>query len=397
MEIKYTNKKYNYVFILIACIWLFFSCIFIIKAFNESKFYDWLSGNTVIQSNTLLGQKIINIENTIQANEAVKKQEYEKALQLISWNQSNDYYNRGTIQTLLAYKNALQSTISWLENAQVLVAQVQQNFDIAKKLSTSPTITNAILDDKKTINSLSTVVDIKTCYGIGQTIVMNIDDIISTIKNINNTLDQEESYINQWAKSLDTACYERLIYIVKTSRQQVGELWLQIQKDATKYTADFSDKINDPKICIQTPYENIIPSTIQGKQALEEYQLQHSNTVEVLKSNDSTSIKQLCNQAKNDAQINQNIESSVQELLQKLQDNTTENQEQQRVTNKVNYKDFFNKDEKKALQQIKATNEWRINTILNIRGKGNYDPEQYINNMFNQFYGNSGDFINLHK
>ena len=182
-----------------------------------------------------------------------------------------------------------------------------------------------------------------------------------------------------------------------TSRQQVGELWLQIQKDATKYTADFSDKINDPKICIQTPYENIIPSTIQGKQALEEYQLQHSNTVEVLKSNDSTSIKQLCNQAKNDAQINQNIESSVQELLQKLQDNTTENQEQQRVTNKVNYKDFFNKDEKKALQQIKATNEWRINTILNIRGKGNYDPEQYINNMFNQFYGNSGDFINLHK
>ncbi|MEI8008636.1 MAG: hypothetical protein WCI00_04450 [bacterium] len=151
----------------------------------------------VIQSNTLLEQKIINIENTIQANEAVKKQEYEKALQLISGNQSNDYYNRGTIQTLLAYKNALQSNISGLENAQILIAQAQQNFDIAQKLSTAPAITNAILDNKKTINSLSTVVDIKTCYGIGQTIIMNIEDIISTIKKINNTLDQEESYINQ--------------------------------------------------------------------------------------------------------------------------------------------------------------------------------------------------------
>ena len=397
MKIKLPHKKYSYVCIIIACIWFFFSCIFIIGAFNESKLYDWLYGNTVIQSNTLLGQKIVHIENTIQANEAVKKQEYEKALQLISGNQSNDYYNRGTIQTLLAYKNALQSSISWLENAQVLVAQAQQNFDIAKKLSTSPTITNAILDDEKTIASLSTVIDIKTCYGVGQTIIMKVDDITATIQSIKDKLDQEEMYITQRAKSLDTACYEKLTHILKTSRQQVGELWLQIQKDEKKYTADLSDKINDPKICIQIPYENIIPSIVQGKQGLEEYQLQHSNTVEALKNNDSTSIQELCNQAKNDAQINQNIESSIQELLQKLEDNTTTNQEQQRATNKVNYKDFFNKDEKKALQEIKATNEWRINTILNIRGKGNYNAEQYINNMFNQFYGNSGDFIDLHK
>ena len=397
MEIKSPLKKYTYVCIIIACIWLFFSCIFIIGAFNESNFYDWLSGNAAIQSKTLLGEKIVHIENTIQANEAVRKQEYEKALQLISGNQSNDYYNRGTIQTLLAYKNALQSSISWLENAQVLVAQAQQNFDIAKKLSTSPTITNAILDDEKTITSLSTVIDIKTCYGVGQTIIMKVDDIMTTIQSIKDTLDQEEIYIAQRAKSLDTACYEKLTHILKTSRQQVGELWLQIQKDETKYTADLSDKINDPKICIQIPYENIIPSIVQGKQGLEAYQLQHSNTVEALRNNDSASIQELCNQAKNDAQINQNIESSIQELLQKLEDNTTRNQEQQRATNKVNYKDFFNKDEKKALQEIKATNEWRINTILNIRGKGNYNAEQYINNMFNQFYGNSGDFIDLHK
>jgi len=204
---------------------------------------------------------------------------------------------------------------------------------------------------------LSTVVDIKTCYGIGQTIISSMKDIASTIQNIKKTLDQEEEYINKRAKSLDAACYEKLNYILDTSREQVGLLGLQMQNNTTKYTSDFSDKIEDPLICIQTPYENIIPSIIKGRQGLQSYQQQHQNTIEALKSNDSKSIKELCDQTKNDAQINQQIESSVQELLQKLEDNKIENQQQKRSTNEVNYKDFLNENEKKALEEIKATNQ----------------------------------------
>lgn len=397
MEVKYINNKNNYLFTIIACIWLFFSCIFIINAFNEWKIYDGLAGKIPVDIESILGQKIINIQNTLQANEAIKKWEYEKALQLISWNKSEDYYNRWTIQTLLAYKNALQSSISWLQDAQIFIAQSQQNFTIAKKLSTSSTIKNAIIDNKNIIDSLSAVVDIKTCYGIGQGIISNINDTNTTIKNIKTTLNQEEIYINKRAHSLDPVCYEKLVYILDSSREQVGLLQLQMQKNTTKYISDFSDKIEDPILCIQAPYENIISSIIKGKQWLEQYQQQHISTIEALKSNDSRSISDLCNQTKNDAQINQQIENSVQELLQKLEDNKTENKEQTRSTNEIKYKDFFDEDEQKALQEIKTTNEWRINTMLDIKGKWNYNPEKYINDMFNQFYGNSGDFINLHK
>jgi hypothetical protein len=66
----------------------------------------------------------------------------------------------------LAYKGGIQNTISGLEDAQIFITQAQQNFDIAKKLSTSPTITQAIIDNQKTIRGVSTVVDIKICYGI---------------------------------------------------------------------------------------------------------------------------------------------------------------------------------------------------------------------------------------
>ena len=380
----------------IACIWLFFSCIFIVKAINESKIYDGLENNSPINKNTALGQKIANIQNTIQANDAIKNQEYEKALQLITGDSSEDYYNRGTIQTLLAYKDALQSNISWLENAQIVLAQAKQNFDVAKKLSISPTTTNAIIENQKTIESLSTVVDIKTCYGIWQTIITNVKDIISNIKDIQNTLDEEEKQIKINSK-LDTPCYQKLTYIVNTSKKQINLFQLQMEKNTTNYISDFSDKIENPMICVQNPYENILPSILKGKQWIEEYKQQHINTIKALQSNTSENIQQLCNQAKNDAQINQEIQSSVQELLQKLEDNKDKSQEQKRSTNEAKYKDFFNENEKKALQNIKSTNQGWIETILNIRGKSNYNPEQYINDMFNQFYGNSGDFIDLHK
>jgi len=257
----------------------------------------------------------------------------------------------------LAYKNGAQSSISGLENAQIFLAQAQQNFTIAKKLSTNFKINKAIEKNQNTIDSLSTVVDIKTCYGIGQTIIIHINDILDTIKDIKTTLHQEEVYLQEKTKILDTECYEKLVYILDTSRDQVGLLQVQIQKNSTTYISDFSDKIENPMMCIKIPYENIIASTIKGKVGLEVYQLQHSNTVEALKSNDSQRIKELCDQSKNDAEINQQIQSSVQELLEKLEDNTSKNQEQKRATDEIKYKDFFSEDEKKALQEIKTINQ----------------------------------------
>lgn len=161
------------------------------------------------------------------------------------------------------------------------------------------------------MTSLSTVVDIKTCYGIGQTIISSLDDINTTIKNIENVLDKANVIIEQKAKTLDTPCYQKLRDIVDTSQEQVGMLQLEMNKNKTKYLSDFSDKIDDPMICIQTPYDNILPSIIKGKQWLETYQQQHQNTIDALTSNDPQLIKELCDQSKNDAQINQQIESSA--------------------------------------------------------------------------------------
>jgi hypothetical protein len=138
-----------------------------------------------------------------------------------------------------------------------------------------------------TINTLSPVIDIKTCYGIGQAIISKIKDIVSTVESIKKTLQQEDTDITKKAGTLNDECYQKLRSIVDSSKEQVGMLQIQMQENANTYRSDFSDKIKDPMICIQTPYDNILPSMIKGKQGLEEYQQQHQNTIDVLQSNDS--------------------------------------------------------------------------------------------------------------
>lgn len=393
MDTKHIIKKNIHIFTIIAVIWLVFSSIHIIQAANEWNLFDALyKGET--PTSKKVAKKIDQIQNTFEANNKIKNQDYETALSLISGTRSEDYYNRGTIQTLLAYQNALESNISGLETAQILVTQAQNNFEIAKKLWPSTAIHQAIKNNQSTIENLSPIIDVKTCYTIGQNIISSLGSIDTTIQNIKTTLDQEE-------KSIDTAnlsqeCNQKLHTIVDTSKEQVNLLQNNMKYNKKIYLSDFSDKLQDPMICITTPYDNILPSIIKGKEWLEKYQETHQNSLEAIQSKDETRITELCEQTKNDAQIQQNIENAIEELLSKLEENTTQ-QKQKWASQDIQYKDFFSEKESEILKEIEEINQWWIYNTLNIRGRKNYKPQIFIDTMFNQFYGNSGDFIDLHK
>jgi hypothetical protein len=112
---------------------------------------------------------------------------------------------------------------------------------------------------------------------LGKAKVLFVNDNNSTIAaynqeakiikvNIKETLKQADTIITKKANILDTVCYQKLHDIIDQSTQQVGLLQLQMDKNKTKYLSDFSDKIEDPMICIQTPYDNILPTLTKGKQ-----------------------------------------------------------------------------------------------------------------------------------
>ena len=333
MEKKNIDKKRYYVVWIIAWIWCIFSCRALIQIAYQS------------QANNLP-----EIQKAIEANTAFTKQEYEKALELISGTKDEDYYNRGTIQTVLAYKYGVQNSVSWLELAQTYINEAQQSFELAKKLSSQKNILQAIHNNQQTVGTVSTVIDIKTCYSIGQGILTNMTNVIDTLQSIKSTLDTEIQTINSHKKNLETICYQKLQTIADISKQQIDMLDDQMQQNRKKHTSDFSDKKENPLLCIQSPYDNTIPFIEKGKKWLESYQQQHQSTIEALQSQNKTAIQELCNQAKNDSQIQEKLDTDIQEMIQKTEKNQKEPTTVPWQT--TEYKNFLWEDEKKILQEI---------------------------------------------
>lgn len=397
---KVTTTHHTKKHIIISAIWLIFCSICIFQAIREGKVYDNIYSNKEIYNSENIQQETLHIKKTITANEAIKNKNYETALTLISGNTSEDYYNRWTIQTLLAYKNGLQKNISWRESAKIFITQAQNSFDIAQKLSPSKSIQNAIHKNKNNTDILANIINIKTCYGIGQQIITSIHTTQNISQDIKKILKEEEKHLAKKHYNIDNECHQKLKYIMESSKEQINLLQWEMEYNKQKYVHDISEKIEDPLLCIELPYQNILASLTQGNLWLKKYQEGHQNIIDAFEKGTKESIDEICKENKNDAEINQDIENSVQDMLEKLS-NTQEKREEKKQNKKnsqtIQYKNFFTEKETKELKEIQDINQIRIENTLKTRGKWNYEAERYINNMFNQFHGNSWDFINLHK
>ncbi|MEI7920156.1 MAG: hypothetical protein WCH65_08680 [bacterium] len=90
-------------------------------------------------------------------------------------------------------------------------------------------------------------------------------NVIDTLQSIKSTLDTEIQTINSHKKNLETICYQKLQTIADISKQQIDMLDDQMQQNRKKHTSDFSDKKENPLLCIQSPYDNTIPFIEKGK------------------------------------------------------------------------------------------------------------------------------------
>ncbi len=372
------NKKISSLFF--PALWLIFAVIFLISLSYQSKAFD-------LENNP-------NLQNLLKASSAVQQYQYEKALLLITGQKSQDYYNRWTLQTLIAYQDALQKTVTWLQNAQILITQAQQNFTKAQQLQLSNTLNPYIQKNLETTQTLSTIIGIKTCYGMGQSIINTLDTIISgQIPNIQELLNNENNLIQ--TTNLPAWCADKLQNIATTSQRQMTSLQTTLIRHKESYNSDFKKKIQDPQTCTDNPYDTDFDEIIAGQKALQTYQQNHENTIETLKDQSSQEIAFLCDQAKDDSQINEEIDQDIQNLANNFPDDKQAKPATIPTPNQKKYQEFFDQNEKKILQEIKNINIQWINKTLEIKGSWDYTPQSYIDQMFNQFYGNPADFTKI--
>jgi len=375
---------------------------------NSIETYSWI---------TDLPTEVQEQIDEIESYQFFKEHNYPEAIRAITWQSSRSYYNLGTLKTLRAYNQALWSTLSWLQKARYLIADAYKDFDTAEKIKLNDTLDTYIQVNKILSQKLWTVIQVKTCYGEYSAIIEALQGFTSQLNDTKSLLADEEKKIDA-NKRIDAECLQNLKNINTASQIQLNQLQHQIEGYDRIYKSDFVDSINQPIGCLNSNMTDIGPAIDDAQKSVNEFTDSHKNTITALGSQDQDIIKSLCDFSKNDAQINEQIDNSLSELLQQLQNNLDQKQQQSQKNSDENenrqtsseknhqtpaletsgssddiqYKNVFEEDELKLLQQIDTNNKSLIQQIQNIKWAGRYNAKSLLNKLFEDFYGETSTF-----
>jgi len=183
-----------------------------------------------------------------------------------------------------------------------------------------------------------------------------------------------QTCFDQWQNTLSTS---------QTNLQNLRQILTDQEKIQQK---DLVKKRNDVTLCIDKQDPSVIQNISDTQQMIIQFQESHQQSTSIRSLQDPELITQLC-QAKDDAQINQSMQSTIDKLLSSLNEKPSTSNLQP-STNTPQYIPL-NANEQKLLESIEQKNKIRIRQIQRLKSDPNYQGLDYINTLFNEFYGNT--------
>lgn len=439
---KIKNKHIIYVFSL----WIIFFWFLWINSFwrriTEDFFlknYDSNNWNTKNIPNNLKDERML-----LQIAKNIKNKKYETAEKYISWDTSEDYFNRGSIKLVQAYSLAKKDNLSWLQQARTLISQANNDLEIAKNIQLNNKLDNFIEKNLQTAKWLLTIIETKTCYQEWGTLLSEIKE---TLNETDKILEEQTKQLWRLKAIKYTSwdiCIPNLINIITNNQIQLNNVKNDLNKRQQDYKNIIWEKLNSPAKCIWTSLEDTIKKTIEAKESMIKYLLQQLEISQILKNPTPEWINQLCNWSKNDNQLNENLSNSVSQMMKDLQkqsekekSKTWEPKEEQKdnkpgekgepkekkdksegkdwdkkekeeegkqwdtQSDKWNweseYKDVLEQQERNLLNQTQQNSNKLIQQMQQIKWQWSYNWYQYIKNLFNSFMWNEWDLKNLHE
>ncbi len=364
----------------------------------------------------------------------IKNKKFEEAKKYISWDNSQDYFNKWTIKLIQSYDLAKQNDLTWLQQARLLIAQVNQDLEIADKIQLNSDLNGYIQKNKKTAENLLILIETKTCYQEGWSL---ISEIKNTLEKVDKIIDEQTNQLEKLNRlsSVDT-CISNLINIITNNQIQLRNIKNELTKKEQDYKSIIWDKLNDPSKCKWTSFEDVLKKTSDAKKSMEEYLKQQKEISQILESPSPEWITQLCNWSKNDSQLNENLSNSVSQMMKDLQKQSEKeknkdweskkeqeddkgekkdwdkqnwdkkeewekkqewDQQSKKWNGEAEYKDVLDQQERNILNQTQQNGNNLIKQIQQIKWQWNYNGYQYIKNLFNSFMWNEWDLKNLHE
>lgn len=438
---KLEKENIKYKIYILSIITVFF-LLFAIKCF-----WWWQIKDAFVKSYNTLGRTLSNTPEKfkddwllLQISKKIKSKEFETAKNFLTWDNSESYFNNWTIKLLEAYNLAKNNNLEILQKARILIAQSNQDLEIAEKIQLDKKLTKYIVQNKNTAEGLSTIIETKTCYREGWKIIKEIQNTISLAEQIT----KEQTIQLESLKKLNlnlSGCIDNLINVISNNQTQLNALKTDLSNKEKEYKRLMIQKISNPEKCKWSSFEDTLKNTEDAQKSMEAYKKQQEEITNILLNPTYDSMNNLCNWSKNDNQINENLWNSISQMMKNLQKQSEKEQQKDQENDKnqkkqdeswnnkqqkekkspkeskdweekqdkwtgeqeqkwnweTKYKDVLNDQERSLLNQTQTNSSNLIKQIQQIKWQWNYNWYQYIKNLFNSFMWNEWDLKNLHE
>lgn len=314
--------------------------------------------------------------------------EYEKALSLISGEKSEDYYNRGVIKSMNAYTLASGTDFSWLMLAYNLTKSATQDFLLAQNLQTNKKLKTAIEKNITTAATLTLITNAKTCYVISTETIQHISWLQQQLDETYTLLQREKQEVQR--SKAGQECKQTRLNEISQNQNNMLQLTNILDQEIQNQKELLQEKRKQPEICLQTQDTSPLINIQKTIQHIGEFSSQHTYTTTLRESRTSENLAQLC-EAKNDAQINQSLQHTIDQLLASLQKETASNFQPSNVSSPQYVP--LDKDQQKLLESVDKKNNIWIRQIQRLKSYPKYQWIDYLNTLFQEFYGNTGNFV----
>lgn len=293
-----------------------------------------------------------------------------QAIQSLPNDNNTDKKNQAVLRSYLAEQEIQKDTLTGRQQAR---QYTQQANEILQNIRDA---------DSLELQEQNQATILATCIKETDAIEQYRSDIIQKQYNIQDTLTKIDQLLDK--RSLPLQCKTELQENIHTN-QEILTLRIRNSKDKQIQQKQINRELVNTVACdIQTT-----PQRYQiTKQAVienDKYLASQTFIALLLETNPPDLANKLC-QGKDDSQLDNQLSQTMQELLDQ-----SDTQSQPASSSQIKYQDI-DQDIQTIIQDTQKTNTSLIQSIQKTTQSSTYDPIDYIQKLFKQFFGNTKDF-----
>ena len=356
---------------------------------------------------------------------------FDKALDNINNDDRRYYFNIWNIKLFQWYtitnQNIKKFDKTQWKKAYSLFGESIDNYNIsAQTLWTWSNYSNYIINNRNIAYKFKFLAGVQMCVEMFTSYIDSFDKLQQKTKDISSLFDKERAEIEDFIKTTKDQeiikCLKSLRTSILQSQISINSINENLKTYKNSALKILDDYLTEPDKCmnkLDKDSDKIEDSIDQISWSLAKFQQLHEQFYKFIKWDNLDSLKQLCQQAQSQSQQQQQDQNNqkIQEGLSKLddvfnqsknwqnwqqqqdqqwqgQDQQQDNQDQNKQwsSSEPSYNELPRGYEQEVTNTINNNSQQWIQQMNNLRSDPNYNVDNYINQLFKEFWWNKKSF-----